>query len=137
MKSSSRRLWDLALLVAFAISGYVLLDNRHADELRESARIAARWQPGKGSPRAPSNADIALLPARARFMIDAVCNQEGGSPFAARNCYAEAAAWMLQEAKEQASRRDMASLALALIAALAILTFAARRRTPKAFAESE
>ncbi len=125
-----KRLWLLALALGFAGGIYLVLVNRHAAQLRADAQTAARWRPTRDKSQTPSAADLSKLSARANWLIDAQCNNEGGSPFANRNCYAEAANSMLFEARQQDERRDLAYLGLAVIAALGVATLVVTRRKP-------
>lgn len=126
----AKRLWLLALALGFTVGVYVVVVNRHAAQLREDARSASPWKPSQDRRHKPSPAELAKLSARARWLIQAQCYSEGGSPFANRNCYAEAASLMLHEAREQDSRRDMAYLGLAVVVGLGLLTLVATRRKP-------
>lgn len=125
----ARRLWDLALVLGFACGAYLVVVNRHAGDLREGARAAQQWRTGKiGERNEPSSGELAALGSRPRELIDGQCNKEGGSPFGQRNCYAEAASLMVQEAREQEAARDAAYLVLATAVALATMTLVLRRR---------
>lgn len=121
-----KRLWNLVLMLAFVSAVYLVVVSPHAAQLRQDARAASQWNHKKQ----PSPADLAKLSARAQWMVHAQCYNEGGSPIAPRNCYAEGASWMLTEAKEQESTRDMAYLGLAVVAGLAVLTLVVNRRKP-------
>ncbi|HEX2876925.1 MAG TPA: hypothetical protein VHP33_36985 [Polyangiaceae bacterium] len=125
-----KRLWLLALALGFAVGTYLVVVNRHAAQLREDARVAAQWKPSQDRRNAPSPAELAKLSARAQQVIHAQCYNEGGNPFANRNCYAEAASFMLYEAREQDAKRDMAYLGLGVVAGLTALTLVATRKKP-------
>ncbi len=124
------RAWLLLLALAFVGSAYLVVRNHHVGELRAAARITARWD-SRDRAREPAKGELARLPERARFMIDSQCNKEGGNPFARRNCYAEAADWMLDEAKEQEPRRDLGYAGLALTVLLGAASWYSRRTARK------
>lgn len=126
-----KRLWLLALALGFAVGIYLVLVNRHGAQLREDARATARWKPSRDRHQQPTQAELSKLSARAQWLIDAQCYKEGGgNPFVVRNCYAEAASFMLHEAREQDGARDMAYLGLAVLAGLALLTLTVTRKKP-------
>jgi hypothetical protein len=100
--------------------------NRHAEQLRAAARVTATWD-GRGGRREPQKTEIEALPERARAMIDAQCNNEGGNPFARCNCYAEPARWMVDEAEEQAPRRDLGLVGMSATVRLGVASWLARR----------
>lgn len=125
----ARRLWDLALVLGFACGVYLAVVNRHAGDLRAGARAAQQWRTGNvGERKEPSSVELAALAFRPRELIDGQCNKEGGNPFDQRNCYAEAASLMVQEAREQEATRDAAYLVLATAVLLTTMTFVLRRR---------
>jgi hypothetical protein len=126
----AKRSWLLALALGFAVGVYLVVVNRHAAQLREDARVASQWKPSQDRRNTPSPAELATLSAHAQQLIHAQCYNEGGNPFANRNCYAEAASLMLYEARERDGVRDMAYLGLAVVAGLAALTLAVTRKKP-------
>jgi hypothetical protein len=126
----SRRIWDSLLAAALACCLWVVWHNRHGGALREASRLAAQWKPGV---KVPSQAQLASLPARAQWQVDAQCYREAGGAFPVRNCYAEAASLMLLDARDQERARDMAYLGLLLLSLLGGLTVAARLRKRSEF----
>ncbi len=120
------RVWTLLLVVAFGGSVYLVGENFQAGELRDAVAIVSAWD-SRDRAWEPTESQLHALPARARFMIDSQCNKEGGNPFARRNCYAEAAAWMKDEAREQAPRRDLGLAGMLVSALLGGATWVARR----------
>lgn len=127
-----RRIWILLLGCGLIVCLYVVWSNRQVEELRRDARTTSAWKPVT---QVPTRTDLAKLSARAQWMVDSECNREGGSPFGNRNCYAEAASWMLYEARQKDSARDMAYLGLLLVSLLAGLTAATRLRKRSEWSE--
>ena len=126
-----KRLWLLALALGFAVGIYLEVVNSHSSQLRADAKAASRWKPSQDRSHDPTRAELAKLSARAQWLIQTQCyNEGGGNPFTPRNCYAEAAGLMLLDAREQDARRDMAHLGLAVIAALAAFTLLVNRKKP-------
>lgn len=120
------RLWLVALALTFGACATLTARNRGVGELRDAAAIVARWD-SRDRSRVPSPSELEALPERARFMIDAQCNREGGDPRARRNCYGEAAAWMLDDAKEREPRRDLGIAGMAAAVLLGVASGLARR----------
>ena len=122
------RSWIALVITMFAASGYLAIRNLGVGELRGAAKIAAKWAPRVHE---PGQGELGALPERARFMIDSQCNKEGGNPFAQRNCYAEAAQWMLEEAREREPRRDLGFSGMGATAFLGVASWLARRSAQK------
>ena len=122
-KPTTWRVWIGLLALAFVASAYLVVRNVGVGALRDAAKVTAKWHPQS---REPSQSEIDALPERARFMIDSQCN-EGGDPRVRRNCYAEAAQWMLEEAKEREPRRDLGFAGMSASVFFGLASWLARR----------
>jgi hypothetical protein len=120
------RAWIVLLAFTYVAGAVLTIRNLGVGELRNAARITTKWQPRL---REPSRSELDALPARARFMIDSQCN-EGGDPRVQRNCFAKAADWMLEDAKEREPRRDLGFAGMAAAMLLGVASWLARRSAP-------
>jgi hypothetical protein len=122
-----------ALALALAgVGGYALLGARGADDLRDGARIAERFDNRRGpTRRLPAAGELDALGPFARRVVQVECYESGGDVMRQYNCFGGAAEHMRYLATERDERRSFGLVMLGLGAALLLgalaLTHLSRR----------
>ena len=120
----------LAIVITCLLAGsiYLVVQYRHADELRAAAKITDRWDDRRGVDRHSTASERAALPALPQRMLQSVCFEEGGDTLGVINGYAVAASWMREKAAENDDRSMLGYVGLVLSAVLGVMGVMVHRR---------